>query len=98
MLGPILSPGEMEESGQGWLGTPWMGRQTPLSTNISAKPSDPAADVLFAFALYCFHTNFLEALRAEGLLEHVQIHGMCISSIAGEQSQSVSLGVPPVHG
>ena len=37
--------------------------------NIGVKPGDPAADVLFAFALYCLRTRMLEALRLANIME-----------------------------
>ena len=36
------------------------GSPTVFVHNIGVKPGDPAADVLFAFAFYCFHHKLLD--------------------------------------
>ena len=43
--------------------------------NIGAKPGDPAADVLFAFAFYCFHTQLPKALQDANLAAPVPLAG-----------------------
>ncbi len=46
--------------------------------NMNFKPGDLAANVLFAFAFHCFHTELLEALRVADLIETVPRRGLGI--------------------
>ena len=62
--------------------------------NIGVKPGDPAADILFALAFYCFHDKLLRTLEEHDLADKVIVKGMLIQE-SDEMPQEVRLGAPP---
>jgi hypothetical protein len=97
LFGHLPLPNDLVEVVREWQRLAWFSVQDSdlrFVHNIGVKPGDPAADVLFAFAFYCFHTKLLKTLEEHDLTESVTANGITISPSAHPPSL-VPVGAPP---